>query len=314
MIEPHRVVGGLIGLAVGDALGVPVDFESRDARLADPVIDMRGGGAHGQPPGTWSDGTSLAFCTVDALLTPAYSVERLARNFALWLSDGFWSPRGEIFDVGGPTRAAILRIMDGEWHGHSGSDLESDNDNGSLVRILPVIMAFSRRSIPLMLERVHQASAVTHAHPRSLMGCGIYALVVRNLLFRRSTLAAYRYAAEDARRLYSTDPYRPEHRPFRYVLRGTVGELQEVFIRGDGYVVHTLEAALWCMLNTHNFRDCVLKAINLGEDADTLGAVAGGLAGVAYGFNAIPPEWVDALVRKDEMIDLANRFATVVTA
>lgn len=314
MIEPHRVVGGLIGLAVGDALGVPVEFESREARLADPVNEMRGGGAHAQPPGTWSDDTSLTFCSVDALLTPSYSVERLARNFALWLADGYWTARGEVFDVGGTTRAAILRILDGQTDGTSGSDLESDNGNGSLMRIIPVAMAFSRWSIPLMLERVHEASAVTHAHPRALMACGIYALVIRNLLFRRSTLAAYRYAAEDARRLYSKDPYRAEHRTYRYVIRGSLGELPESMVRASGYSVHSLEAALWCMLNTHNFRDCVLKAVNLGEDTDTVAALAGGLAGAAYGFNAIPPEWVDALVRKDELIDIANRFAIVVTA
>lgn len=302
-----------MGVAVGDALGVPVEFEPRSRRVEDPVREMRGGGTHGQPPGTWSDDTSLTFCTVEALLGQ-YSIARLGQMFARWLQEGFWTARGEVFDVGGTTRASILRILHGIPAEDSGSVLESENGNGSLMRNLPVVLAYCRWSIPLMLERVHEASRVTHAHQRAQICCGLHALVTRNLLFHRAPGAAYRYAMEGARKLYLQEPWRDERRNFARLLRASLGEAPEREISASGYVVNTLEAALWALLTTRNFRDCVLKAVNLGDDADTVAAVAGGMAGVTYGIDQIPPDWLDALARKDELLDIANRFAARVSA
>lgn len=313
MIEPKRIVGGLIGAAVGDALGVPVEFEPRSRRAEDPVREMRGGGTHSQPPGTWSDDTSLSFCTVEALLGQ-FSIAELGHMFARWLQEGYWTARGEVFDVGGTTRASILRIIHGLPPEETGSVFESENGNGSLMRILPVVLAHCRWSIPLMLERVHQASRITHAHPRSQIACGIHALVTRNLLFHRAPGAAYRYAMEAARKVYLQDEWRDERRNFGRLLRGSIGELPESEISSSGYVVNTLEAALWALLKTRNFRDCVLMAVNLGDDADTVASIAGGLAGVTYGIDRIPPEWIDVLARKEELFDISNRFATLVSA
>lgn len=313
MIEPRRVVGGLIGLAVGDALGVPVEFESRDQRVQDPVTGMRSGGPHAQPAGTWSDDTSLTFCSVEVLLDE-YSAERLGRAFTEWLQDGRWTARGEVFDIGSTTRAAIMRLIEGYSAHESGSPLECDNGNGSLMRILPIALANCRWSIPLMLERVHEASRITHAHPRSLFACGLYGLIVRNLLFHRAPGAAYRYAMDTARTYYKQGPWRDEQRVFRSLLRGTLGEATPDRIHGSGYVVSTLEAAVWSLVTTRNYRDCVLRAVNLGEDTDTVAAVAGGMAGVAYGIDGIPGEWIDQLARRDQLLDMAQRFAAVASA
>jgi ADP-ribosylglycohydrolase len=313
MIEPRRVVGGLIGLAVGDALGVPVEFESREQRLQDPVTGMRSGGPHAQPAGTWSDDTSLTFCTVETLLDE-YSVERLGRAFVDWLQDGRWTARGEVFDVGSTTRAAIMRLVAGGSAHDSGSPLECDNGNGSLMRILPMALAYCRWSIPLMLERMQEASRVTHAHPRSLFACGLYGLIVRNLLFHRAPGAAYRYAMETSRSYYKQGPWREEQRVFRSLLRGTLGEATSDRISGGGYVVTTLEAAVWSLVTTRNYRDCVLRAVNLGDDTDTVAAVAGGMAGVAYGIDGIPTEWVDQLARRDELLEISRKFAEKVSA
>lgn len=313
MIEPRRVVGGIIGLAVGDALGVPVEFESREQRVQDPVTGMRSGGTHAQPAGTWSDDTSLALCTVEALLD-GYSVDHLGRLFVHWLQDSYWTARGEVFDVGGTTHAAIMRLLDGTPATESGSPLECDNGNGSLMRVLPIILAYCRWSIPLMLERVHEASCVTHAHPRSLLACGLYGLIVRNLLFHRAPGPAYRYAMESGRIYYKDQPWRDEQRVFGALMRGTLAEAPADRIRGSGYVVPTLEAAVWALVTTRTYHDCVLRGINLGEDTDTVGAVAGGMAGVAYGIEGIPVEWIDALARRDELLAIAQRFATVIAA
>jgi ADP-ribosyl-[dinitrogen reductase] hydrolase len=313
MIEPRRVVGGLIGVAVGDALGVPVEFEPREVRDADPVVGMRSGGRHAQPAGTWSDNTSLTLSTVETLLDE-YSVERLGRAFVEWLQDGRWTARKEVFQVGSTTRAAIMRLVDGVSAHESGSPHECDNDNGSLMRILPMILAYCRWSIPLMLERVHEASRITHAHPRSLYACGLYGLINRNLLFHRAPSAAYRYAMETSRSYYKQGPWRDEQRIFRNLLRGTLGEATPDRIHGSGHVVSTLEAAVWSLVTTRNYRDCVLRAVNLGEDTDTVAAVAGGMAGVCYGIDGIPAEWVDQLARRDDLLAISQKFATMVSA
>ncbi|MDM7915157.1 MAG: ADP-ribosylglycohydrolase family protein [Candidatus Eisenbacteria bacterium] len=313
MIRPHRVVGGLLGLAVGDALGVPVEFESREQRREDPVRELRGGGVHDQPPGTWSDDTALTFCTVEALLGE-YSLERLGGLFAGWLQEGRWTARGEVFDVGETTRQAIERIIRGVSPQVSGSIDESSNGNGSLMRILPVALAFSRWSIPLMLDRVHEASRITHAHTRSQMACGILSLIVRNLVFQRPAGAAYRYAMEDAVKYYAQPPWRMERRTFSRILRGSLADVPADEILSGGHVTETIEAAVWSLVTTRNYRDCVVKAVNLGGDTDTVAAIAGGLAGIAHGIDTIPKEWLDSLARKDELLALANRFAVVLSA
>ncbi|MBD3163206.1 MAG: ADP-ribosylglycohydrolase family protein [Candidatus Eisenbacteria bacterium] len=316
MIDPRRVVGGLLGVAVGDALGLPVEFESRTIRQQDPVTGMRGEGVHLQPAGTWSDETSLTFCTVETLLLNDYSVDRLGEAFARWVEEGWWSPNGKVFDLPEETAAAIGRIIRGIPATQSGAapGERGSEGNGALARSLPIALAFSRWSIPLMIAALHESSAITHPNPVCLMASGIYGLVVRNLAFKRSTLSAYRRAAEDAKRIYVREPWKSVRNPYRRLLRGTVGEVPEGHIVADSFVAHTLEAALWAMQSTRSFSDCVLRAVNLGEDADTVGAVAGGLAGVAYGIESIPEEWIDALARKDELLEVAERFSRVVSA
>jgi ADP-ribosylglycohydrolase len=274
---------------------------------------MKGGGAHGQPPGSWSGEVSLALCTVDALLD-SYSIHRLAGLFARFLQEGYWTPRGEVFRLNETARDAIARICSGTPAERSGSFHEHENDSGALVRIFPVAAAFSRWSIPLMLERVHEASRVTHAHPRSQIACGLLALVMRNLVYQRPPGAAYRYAMEDARRLYQAEPWRSERKTFRRLMRGTISEVQEAQIVTDREPANVLEAAIWSLTRTRSFKDCVLHAVNLGGDAPTVGALAGGLAGIVYGFDGIPPEWVAGLARADEIGNLAQRFASVVCA
>jgi ADP-ribosylglycohydrolase len=313
VIRPHRILGGLVGLVVGDALGVPVDHESRGDRATSPVTGLTGGGMHGQPAGSWSGEVSLALCTTEALLD-SYSAHHLAGLFARFLQEGYWTPRGEIFRLNDTTRDSIARICSGVPAERSGSGAELENDTGALVRVFPIAMAFSRWSIPLMLERVHEASRITHAHPRAQMASGLLALTTRNLVYQRAAGAAYRYAMEDARRLYLEEPWRSERKLFRRVLRGTIGELQEEQIVSDREPPNALEAAFWAFQKFRTFPEAVLKAVNLGGDTPTVGALAGGLAGIAHGIDAIPKDWIDNLARKEEVLGIAERFAAMVCA
>jgi ADP-ribosyl-[dinitrogen reductase] hydrolase len=304
----ERTLGGLWGSLAGDALGVPVEFQNRAAVQTNPVTGMRGYGTHQQPPGTWSDDSSMLLCTVESLLAQEFSPEDLAQRFLRWDRENYWTPHGIVFDMGIATSQAIRRIAAGTPPLDCGGRDLYDNGNGSLMRILPVCLRFAEADDDAFVQRIEQASSITHGHRRSLMACVMHGLVVRRLLRGEVPAAAVAGAQKEFRALY--EPYWSDDLPaFRNVLDPRLGESPECEICSDGYVIHTLEASLWCLLTTGNFADCTLKAVNLGGDTDTTGCVAGGLAGVAYGIPAIPADWISALARREEVSGLFARFA-----
>jgi len=302
----ERILGGLWGSLVGDALGVPVEFKDRKEVQADPVKDMRGFGSHKQPPGTWSDDGSLTLCTVDSLLNRDFDLEEMGRRFVEWLNHGLWTAWGEPFDVGVATSDALLRIANGTPAAQAGSQDEYSNGNGSLMRILPVVMRFAGEPLELFSNYVSKASAITHGHARSQMACVFYGLVIRQLMFGWKPQPAL-----DSVRVEFSDWYgrTVELTHFRHVLEDDFISIPESEIDSSGYVLQTLSASLWCLLTTSTFTECVLKAVNLGGDTDTTGCIAGGLAGVHYGISAIPDKWIHSLARHDEVESLFNRFA-----
>lgn len=300
-----RFRGGVLGVAVGDALGVPVEFLLRADIAANPVTEMRGFGTHRQPPGTWSDDTSLTLCLLEGL-TEGRALKGIAELFLAWMTKGHWTPRGRVFDVGMATREAIFRIDDFEDPRDAGLRHERSNGNGSLMRTLPVALMRAGDTPEEVAALAHDISRLTHGHARSQMACGIYCELVRRLLHGEELLAAWNATRQWAAAFYQ-HTFPEEIRQFRGILRRTDAEWQSLptdQISTTGYVIDTLDAALWCLLTTDNFRDCVLKAVNLGDDTDTTGAVAGGLAGVLYGTEGIPADWLDALARRDEIEEL----------
>lgn len=172
----ERVLGGAWGAIVGDALGVPVEFTDREERKKHPVTDMRGYGSHDQSPGTWSDDSALALCTVESLLN-GFDLHDIGQRFVRWYREGHWTPGGNVFDIGGTTRSAIISLSRGTDPEVAGDD-ENCNGNGSLMRILPVALRFADSTADQLLFRVHQASSLTHRHLRSQMACGFYCLMV----------------------------------------------------------------------------------------------------------------------------------------
>lgn len=303
-----RLLGGLWGSLCGDALGVPVEFQNRAAVQANPVTGMRGYGTHGQPPGTWSDDSSMLLCTVESLLAHGFSPEDLAQRFLRWDRENYWTPHGIVFDMGVATSQAIRRIGMGTPPLECGGRDLYDNGNGALMRILPVCLRFAETDYDTFVQRIGQASSITHGHRRSLMACVLHGLVVRRLLRGEAPAAAVPGAQGEFCALH--EPRWSDEMPaFRNVLDPRLGEFPEREISNGGYVMETLEASLWCLLTTDNFRDCTLKAVNLGGDTDTSGCVVGGLAGVTYGLSAVPEEWVATLARREEVMALFDRFA-----
>ncbi len=322
LLLPSAARAALLGLAVGDALGVPVEFRSREERHRDPVTGMRAHGTHDQPAGTWSDDASLTFCLAETLALPqglaqGPDLADFARRCVNWLDGAYWTATGVTFDVGNATRTAIGRLRRGTAPTEAGPRTELDNGNGALMRILPLAFHQTWRAGQLDLDAAWALTAavagVTHGHPRSTLGCFLYLLVARGLL------AGLGPAAACAQMVAAANPWlrggsgaaAAEELHYRRVLDGTLAALPVAQIQSSGYVVHTLEAALWCLLNHPDYAATVLAAVNLGSDTDTTGAVAGGLAALAYGEAGLPKPWLGALARRADIEALANRLAAM---
>ncbi|MBN3911228.1 MAG: ADP-ribosylglycohydrolase family protein [Nostoc sp. NMS1] len=313
MLTGAKTLSGLMGLCVGDALGVPVEFTSRAERVKSPVTTMLGYGTWNQPPGTWSDDSSLSFCLAECLCR-GYSLDAIANSFWRWYKEAYWTPRGDVFDIGQTTHTAIMRLKQGVVPHQAGGKVENSNGNGSLMRILP--MAYCHRNLTLgeLLARVHDVSAITHAHARSQMACGIYISIAVALLEGADLQTAYLQALQDIQTIYSVREFLLEKPHFGRIFSGEIAKLPVEEINSGGYVIDTLESSLWCLLNSSSYSEAVLKAVNLGGDADTTAAVTGGLAGIYYGVENIPQKWMNQIARRQDIIYLAERFARAVYA
>ncbi|MFH7029032.1 MAG: ADP-ribosylglycohydrolase family protein [Heteroscytonema crispum UTEX LB 1556] len=302
-----KTLSGLMGVCVGDALGVPVEFTSRAERVKSPVTTMLGYGTWNQPPGTWSDDSSLTFCLAECLCR-GFSLDEIANSFWRWYKNAYWTPRGELFDIGTTTHEAIMRLKQGIAPVDAGGRVEHSNGNGSLMRILPMAYCHKTVAFPELISRVHEVSCITHAHGRSQVACGIYISIAVSLLKGADPQTAYIQGLQNVRQLYSGSEYILETPHFARVFSGQIDKLPVEEIRSGTYVIDTLEASLWCLLNSSSYADAVLKAVNLGDDTDTTAAVTGGLAGICYGVENIPSEWIEQIARKQDIINLAARL------
>ena len=223
-------------------------------------------------------------------------------NFSKWLHEDEFTPHGEAFDIGNGTYKAIMRFGKGTEPLLCGGKEEGDNGNGSLMRILPLVFYLRKNygseftNSGEAMAIIDNVSSLTHAHKRSVVACGIYLSIASLLLDEESMDKAVRKGFEKAIEYYKEkEDCKAELHHFQRISHIGFKELPESQIRSSGYVVDTLEAAIWCLLNTASYKECVLKAVNLGEDTDTVAAVAGGLAGIRYGYDAIPEDWVNKL-------------------
>jgi ADP-ribosyl-[dinitrogen reductase] hydrolase len=306
----NKIKSSLFGLAIGDALGVPVEFQSRAYLKQNPVSDMFGFGTHHQPSGTWSDDSSLAFCVAESLCKD-YDLNDIARNFVKWYSEELWTPHGKVFDIGIATRHAILNIAKGHQPDLCGGFNEEDNGNGSLMRILPLAFYLqNEKDINVIYQKVKAVSSITHAHFRSVFACFIYVIYGLEILKDKDKFESYKEMQNIVSAFLEDKNFNPtEIQLFDRILKNDISKYNESEIHSSGYVLHSLEASLWCFLNSDSYSETVLKAVNLGEDTDTTGAIAGGLAGIYYGIKNIPKKWIDTLVKSNDIKNLAERLS-----
>lgn len=308
----YKVKSVILGHAVGDALGVPVEFCSREELDTGPVDEIEGFGSYPYAAGAWSDDTSMSLCALDSLSKGNVDWDEIMQNFRRWIENGDYTSVGECFDAGRTCIKAIMNYLAFNPSAtESGGTDEHSNGNGSLMRILPFVLFLEYcRYEGNWLDIIHQASAMTHAHERSKIACGIYTFIMHQLL-NEPGLNSVEIGLSHAESEYREYP---EFSHYKRIFDPNFKELPRDQIRSTGYVVDTLEAALWCLLTTDNYQDCVLKAVNLGDDTDTVAAIAGGMAGALYGYDAIPTEWLDTLMKREYIEEMCIRACNVWSA
>lgn len=299
------MLGGIFGLLLGDACGVPVEFSSREERDRDPVRSLRGYGCHHQPKGHWSDDGALSLAHIAAFLeTDGWEPEAHMREFAAWYEKGRHSANGSVFDIGESTSRALLRHLSGAPWFACGCRGVYDNGNGSLMRILPVSLWLGQASAAERAWIISEASALTHAHRRSELSCIVYAEICAAMLSGEDLRHALGKAEEHTRSLQGEK----EWSELAAVIRGTFFQKPKQKIRSTGYVVACLEAALWCLDRHDDFTDCILEAVNLGGDTDTTAAVCGGLAGIRCGYSGLPENWLACLPSQELLHAMSHEF------
>ena len=283
-------------MVVGDALGVPVEFKSRKILSENPVTEMLGHGTHDMPRGTWSDDTSMTLATMNSIINKGkIDLKDIMKEFLLFINESKYC-QYVVFDYGNTTHDSIRRFESGASVYECGGRKDSDNGNGSLMRILP--LAF----IPnITYAEIESVSALTHAHPKSKIACVLYVEIAKSMLENDLKINEHiTNSCEKIRKYYEDSDYLYD---FRHIFENDY-HVDE----GRSYVIKTLEAVLYCLLQTTNYRDAVLMAVNLGRDTDTVAAITGGLAGIYYGYEDISEEWIGDILYIEEVIRLCEDY------
>ena len=316
MKRKNLIYDGMYGLAVADALGVPYETATLDEMQTNPCTDMIGFGYHNQPAGTWSDDTSMSLCVADSFGN-GFDTEKMMKNFADWKKFGHYTAGGRVFDIGNTCRIAINDYINGTPIEYCGNNTIDGNGNGALMRTFPVALyqvlkrQFKDDELGAFLEPIHQASMLTHAHEIGLICCGLFSLTIRELILSEGSgdtlmdIACCAY--EKGMKAYDGMNEFSQYLNL-FTSPKELVSLSETDLPSWGYALNTWNIALWSLLTTDNYRDCVLKAVNVGGDTDTNAAVAGALAGVAYGRAAIPEEWMSALLNKQLIDEVCEKF------
>lgn len=302
----------MLGFAVGDALGVPAENSSTEALKKEPVTGMREHGTHDMPRGTWSDDTSLclAFMSSYAMEHGQISMFRIMREYSDYYANGKYTPHGRSFSVGRTCKRAIEKFMQGTPCISCGCGQENDCGNGALMRLAPLvpILKYVCTDDDLRYSFIGEFTALTHNHKRCIACSLVYCFAALELIGCQDKKRAAVLGVHKAKLLMeSKGGYEKELNELNRIFSG-IDSLPEDKIGSTGYVIDTLEAALWCLLNTDSYKDCVLLAVNLGGDTDTTAAVAGSLAGIVYGADSIEKDWTDSLVRKDLILKITDDF------
>lgn len=305
----NNIKAAIIGSVVADALGVPYEFHHKEDMKANPAVGMTGYGTYNQEPGTWSDDSSLMLACMDSLLD-GLDYEDMMRKFALYYFEAAYTPDNHLFDIGYTTRDAINNYANGRSALKSGCDGLHSNGNGSLMRIMPIILYLYDKDLSAdeKKEIIYNVSALTHAHIISKASCYIYNIIIEDILRYRDE-KEFKSILEDA--LSKCQDYIESvelTEKFDMIYDGSIFSWDDEAIHGKGYVVNSLNIAIHTCYNTDSYKESVLKAVNIGGDTDTNAIITAGLSSLYYGYESIPSEWIDVTKRMEYIHELCDKF------
>jgi ADP-ribosylation/crystallin J1 len=305
--QNNQYLGAIIGHAVGDAMGFPTEFSKREELLQNPVIEMIDSPDVGQPAGSWSDDTAMEIATIDSFIQKKYfDYKDIMDKWVKWISKSEYTPTGVAFDIGRTCLKAIKKYCNGTAPLQCGSTSMNENGNGSLMRILPVALyAYSKNLDDISIRKlVNEVSSLTHAHEVSRLGCYIYVQFIICLLKGNTKQEAYKHIQDLDYRSFRMDSI---HHYARILNEQIEFQILDN-IKSTGYIVDTLESAIWIFMNAQHYKEAIIASTNIGGDTDTIGAIVGSMAGIYYGFESIPSNWLDKLQRRDYLMELVDRF------
>ncbi len=314
-MKTNKVVDALLGVAIGDAVGVPFEFKSRAEMERNPAKEMIGFGTYNQLPGTWSDDSSLTFCLAESLVS-GYDLLDISTKFIQWKDKAYWTARNNLFDIGITTSRAITRLkriieakdFDQLTQQKYGGD-EYDNGNGSLMRIMPLLFYIKGKPIKEQFDIIWDVSALTHRHIRAAMSCLIYLKLAEFLLEGMDKETAYAKMRDTIKDFWKSIDFAMEERThFQKIIEHDIRDTPQNDLKSGGYVIEVLESSIWFFMQKDTYENTILSIINLGHDTDTSAAIAGGLAGLYYGADNIPEFWIVSLARMEDIIELGNRL------
>jgi len=299
----------LLGMATGEALGLPIAYSIREDLEIFPVKTMKGYGTFQQPPGTWGANSALAFCLAESLLEGT-DLRKLGKRFIRWQDEAYWTAHGQTLEVKNAIKAALNNLRDDTLLPETvGGRRSVDNGNEGLARLIP--LAFHVKALPVATRYhlVQRFSGMTHGHIRSVLSSFILLEVIRLLLEGKNKQEAYQLAASEVRHFVKSENLDPsELRIFDRILEGHLPKFARFQVHSSGYVIHTVEASLWSWLTTDSYELALITAINLGGDTHTIGAIVGALAGLSYGHSEIPLDWIRQLARREDILTLSDRL------
>lgn len=325
-----RIKGSLYGFFVGDAVGVPVEFVSRKELSIKPVKNLLEYGTHNQPKGTWSDDSSMILATIDSMYNnqevflsdKIINYNDLMDRFLNWKLNSEYTPQGQLFDIGNSTSYALSKYQNDKNNVFCGIDNINSNGNGSLMRILPISLYtyFCRHESYFVTlyndnyDVIKNVSSLTHSHVLSVMSCYIYSYLINEYLTTLDINKAYENTRKHFKLIFEGKINKDfgniidNKHYFNRLIYNDISTLKKEDIKSSGFVIDTLEASIWCVLTSNGYKETVLKAVNLGDDTDTVGALTGALAGLIYGIKDIPTNWLNQLQRKDYLDEMVNKY------
>ena len=307
------VKNSLYGFIVGDAMGVPVEFEDREKLINKPVTSMLGYGSHDVEAGVYSDDTSMTLATMDSIIKQngIINYNDIADRFCNWVNNNEYTATNKIFDIGMTTKYALIKYFNNKIDATMcGGTNINENGNGSLMRMLPIALYCFYKNIKddnEIFTLVKNSSSITHAHDISILGCYIYVRYVISLLETKNKISSYNFIKKLDYSMFIEEVKLKYSR----ILFSDISTLNINDINSSGYVVDTLETVFWIVLNCSSYNESIIGAINLGGDTDTIGAITGSIAGILYGYDNISKRWLSKLKNKDYIDEIITKFENV---